>query len=64
MKITLPQKWINHLDSLPESGMGYHKVDVYFLDGTVEINCVVLNSELIELPQTCHWKVIKDILLS
>lgn len=63
MKIALPQKWIDHLVRLPESGMGYQRVDVDFADGSTERDCVVLNAETIELPESCERKTIKDIRL-
>ena len=63
MKIRLPQKWIDHLLRLPESGMGYQRVDVDFADGTTQSYCVVLNAETIELPDSCQGKLIKDIRL-
>jgi hypothetical protein len=63
MKFALPQKWIDHLLHLPESGMGYQRVDVHFADGSTQRDCVVLNAETIELPESCRMKMIKDIRL-
>ena len=63
MKITLPQKWTDHLVHLPESGMGYQRVDVFFEDGFIQRDCVVLNAETIELPESCEGRTIKDIRL-
>jgi len=63
MKVTLPQKWLDHLAHLPESGMGYQRVDVFFADGEVLRDCVVLNSEVIEIPESYQGKIIRDIRL-
>ena len=43
MKITLSQKWIDKMNSLPETGMGYQKANVRFRDGSV-LKAIVLNS--------------------
>ena len=61
MKVTLPQKWIDHLTQLPESGMGYQRVDVYFEDGHTQYDRLVLNAETIDLPDACMAKAIRDI---
>ena len=63
MRIKLSQKLTDHLIRLPESGMGYQRVDVRFADGSTQQDCVVLNAETIELPETCEGKVITDIRL-
>ncbi len=63
MKITLPQKWTEHLIHLPESGMGYQSVDVFFADGSIERDCTVLNAETIDLPESCQGITICDIRL-
>ena len=49
-RIPLAKKWREYLMRQPESGMGYHRVDVFFEDGTTAEDCVVFNSEEIELP--------------
>lgn len=63
MRIRLPEKWIGYLCRLPESGMGYQRVDVTFADGSVQRQCVVFNAETIELPEACEGRVIADIRL-
>ena len=50
MKITLSQKWIDKMKFLPETGMGYQKVNVKFGDGSV-LKAIILNSsEIIPDP--------------
>ena len=61
MKITLSKEWIKHLTQLPESGMGYQRVDVVFEDGSTQHNRLVLNAETMDLPEHCKSKTIKDI---
>lgn len=63
MKITLSKKWANHLVRLPESGMGYQRVDVMFSDGSIQRDCIALNAETIELPESYADKNISDIRL-
>ncbi|MEX2090659.1 MAG: hypothetical protein WD989_00800 [Candidatus Paceibacterota bacterium] len=41
----LSQKWIVKLIALPESGMGYHIVDVHLKNGTVVYGLMVVNCE-------------------
>ena len=59
--IKLPETWVDHLSNLPESGMGYHKVDVSFDDGSIQRGCVVLNAESIEISNRHNGKEIMDI---
>jgi len=47
MKLALSQKWIEKMKSLPETGMGYHKVKIVLKDKTV-INALVFNSEIVD----------------
>lgn len=61
MKITLSQKWTNYLTQLPESGMGFQRVDIVFEDGTIQHNRIVYNAETVNLPEDCKGKIIKDI---
>ena len=63
MKVNLPQKWIQHLSHLPESGMGYQQVDVTFKDGSILRDCSVLNGEVINIPDSLQGKAIIDIKL-
>jgi hypothetical protein len=50
MRVRLDERWIEHLVQLPESGMGYQRVDVRFADGREVKNAIVFNAEEIELP--------------
>lgn len=61
MRIRLPERWINFLISQPESGMGYQRVDVTFDDGSESKDCLVFNSEEIELPADLGHKSIAEI---
>ena len=63
MRKKLSKEWIKYLVHQPESGMGYHRVDVQFEDGSWINNCIVLNSEEIELPQKYAEKRIINIIL-
>jgi hypothetical protein len=62
-RIPLAKKWREYLMRQPESGMGYHRVDVFFEDGTTAEDCVVFNSEEIELPDKYIGKDIMKIKL-
>jgi hypothetical protein len=50
MRIKLEQRWIKQLLRLPESGMGYQRVDVRLADGHNLQDVPVFNAEEIELP--------------
>lgn len=43
--VHLPERWTAHLVRLPESGMGYQRVDITLKNGKVLRNVVVLNAE-------------------
>lgn len=63
IKLKLKEEWTDYLLRLPESGMGYQRVDVRFNDGSVQNGCTVFNADTIELPDTCKGKTITDIQL-
>ena len=46
MDIKLSDRWIEHLLELPESGMGYQRVDIGFADGRTLKDVVVFNAEV------------------
>ncbi len=46
MNIKLPNSLINKLLKLPESGMGYHKVNLILKDKTILKDIIVLNSSI------------------
>lgn len=49
-RLHLPKKWVDYLTRLPESGMGYQRVNVLLEDGTELTDCTVFNAEEIEVP--------------
>ncbi|MBU3666219.1 MAG: hypothetical protein FGM15_10155 [Chthoniobacterales bacterium] len=51
MSVTLPAKWIDRLAHLPESGMGWQRVDVELADGRRLENCIVRNAEVLDVPE-------------
>ena len=61
MRIKLSQRWIDYLLKKPESGMGYQRVDVQFADGRHLENVVVLNAELIEVPDAFDRAEVQDL---
>lgn len=48
-KIILPDIFINYLVGIPESGMGFHKVNVILKDGQTLKNQIVLNSSILSI---------------
>ena len=63
MRRILEPKWIRRLSSLPESGMGYQRVDVRFVDGREVTDARVFNAQVLELPDDCRDSQIADIRL-
>ncbi len=63
MRRRLPSEWSRLLTGLPESGMGYQRVDIHFADGSVERDCPVFNAEELELPDRFATKEIADVKL-
>jgi hypothetical protein len=63
MRIKLDQRWTKRLLELPESGMGYQRVDVRFADGRELKGVVVLNAEELEVPNDFAQTNIKDVSL-
>ncbi len=51
MRVRLEQKWIDLLTRLPESGMGYQKVEIRFADNRIARDVLVFNAEQAELPE-------------
>ena len=47
MEYNLPEKFIKKLQWFPESGMGYHLVDVELKDGRILSKLTVLNSSIL-----------------
>lgn len=63
VRLHLPQKWVDYLTRLPESGMGYQRVDLVLDDGTELRDCLVLNAEEIEIPEPHAQKGIEGLKL-
>lgn len=52
--IKLPEKWINALTKMPESGMGTHHVDIILGSDRIIRNVTVFNSE------DCQCEIVFD----
>lgn len=63
MRIRLEERWTKRLLELPESGMGYQRVDVRLVDGRELKDVVVFNAEEIEVPDEFAHARIKDVRL-
>lgn len=63
MRIKLDRQWVERLLKLPESGMGYQRVNVRMADGREVKNAVVLNAEVLELPDDFGPATVTDIQL-
>ena len=61
MRVKLEQRWINCLLRLPESGMGYQRVDVCLTDGREVKDVLVFNAEELEVSEKLASSQIKDI---
>ena len=63
MRIRLEPRWTKQLLELPESGMGYQRVDIRLVDGRELKDVVVFNAEEIEIPDEFARAQIKDVRL-
>lgn len=63
MKVRLDEHWRRVMAQLPESGMGYQRVDVRLDDGREVIDTVVFNGQDLELPDDCSGAAIQDVQL-
>ena len=63
MRRLLPKELVDRLLRMPESGMGYQRVDISFTDGSVAHDCVVFNAEEVEMLDSDADKTIADIRL-
>jgi len=63
MRIKLEQRWTRRLLQLPESGMGYQRVDLRLADGRELKNVLAFNAEEVELPDECAGAKIEDVQL-
>jgi hypothetical protein len=55
MQLRLEPKWIRKLVSMPESGMGYHRVCVQLRDGRVFELAIVRNAEILEVADDVEF---------
>src|ERR1041384_2417838 len=63
MRIKLDKRWVDFLRSVPESGMGYQRVDVKTADRRELKNAIVLNCELLEVPDGSGPMAVSDLRL-
>ena len=63
MRIKLEQRWTRRLLQLPESGMGYQRVDLRLADGRELKNVLAFNAEEVEVPDECANAKIEDVQL-
>ena len=63
MRVKLEQRWIKRLLQLPESGMGYQRVDLRLADGREFKDVLAFNAEEVELPDECTNAKIEDVRL-
>lgn len=61
MRIKLDRCWTDRLLELPESGMGYQRVDVRLVDGRELRDVVVFNAEELEIPDDVGPATIADL---
>lgn len=61
MRIQLDSRWTAELLRLPESGMGYQRVDIRFRDGRELADVPVFNAEEVELPDELARVEITDL---
>jgi hypothetical protein len=63
MRVKLTKRWTKRLLRLPETGMGYQRVDLRLADGRELKNVLAFNAEEVELPDECADAKIEDIQL-
>ena len=61
MRLRLEQRWTERLLELPESGMGYQRVDIRFANGRTLKDVAVFNAEEFEVPDELAQAEIKDV---
>ena len=62
--VHLPKRWVEHLVELPESGMGYQRVNITFKDGKILSGIIVLNAEEAKVPDPFEPSEIVDVQLA
>ena len=63
MRVKLAERLTKKLLALPESGMGYQRVDVRLADGRELCDVLVFNAEEVELPDSVARIVVEDLKL-
>jgi hypothetical protein len=63
MRIKLEPRWTRRLLELPESGMGYQRVDLRLGNGVELTDVLVFNAEEVDLPDEFAGAEIKDVRL-
>ena len=63
-KVHLPERWTEHLVRLPESGMGYQRVNIILKHGKVLRDVLVLNAEEAQTPEPFEPSDILDVELA
>jgi len=62
--VHLPEHWVAQLVRLPESGMGYQRVNIVLKRGKVLRNVLVFNSEEAQAPEPFEPSDILDVELT
>jgi hypothetical protein len=63
MRKKLEEIWTKRLMALPETGMGYQRVDIVLADGTEVKDALVFNAEEIDVPDEFAEIRIKELRL-
>jgi hypothetical protein len=61
--VHLPKIWMEQLVNLPESGMGYQRVDILLRQGEVLKSVMVFNAEECQVPKPFNPSDIVDVRL-
>jgi hypothetical protein len=61
MRVKLEQRWMKRLLQLPESGMGYQRVDLRLANERELKNVLAFNAQEVELPDECADAKIEDV---
>jgi hypothetical protein len=61
--VHLPEQWIERLVRLPESGMGYQRVNITLKRGKILRDVIVLNGEEAQAPEPFEPSDIVDVQL-
>ena len=63
MRVKLEQQWTERLLELPESGMGYQRVDIRFANGRKLEDVMVFNAQEFEVPDELAQVKIRGVSL-